>query len=145
MTLPTRADAAMVRMYLGSFVHRRRAFAVAIGALGLLLTACAGAQAPAAPSGPMPVVTAVHPLATRMGEKFNAQPDGNSAISIEGQNFTRDTVIMFGETTLQTTYGGDTVLTAIVPGALYSQVGSYPVYVRDNSKESNRLVFIVGP
>ena len=143
-TLPTRTYAAMVRMYLAVFVHRGRAFAVSVAALGLLLAACAGAQTPA-PSGPMPVITAVHPIATRIGEKFNPQPDGSSAISVEGQNFTPEAVIMFGETALQTTYGSDTILTAIVPGALYFQVGSYPVFVRDGTKESNRLAFIVGP
>ena len=144
MTLAIRAHAAMIRVYLGFSVQRRRAIAVALAAVALLLAACTGAQAPA-PSGPALVLTAVHPLATRAGEKFNAQPDGSSAISVEGQNFTPDAVIMFGEAALQTTYGSDTILTAIVPGALYFQVGSYPVYVRDGTKESNRLAFIVGP
>jgi hypothetical protein len=142
MTLVIRALAEMVRGYFGFSVHRRRA--VAVAAVGLLLAACTGSQAPAA-SGPAPELTTLHPLATRMGEKFNVQPDGNAAISVEGQNFTRETVIIFGETSLQTTYGSDSVLTAVVPSALYAQVGTYPVYLRDGSKESNRLAFIVGP
>ena len=144
MVLAIRAHAEIVSVYLGFPLPRRQSVAVLVAAVGLLLTACSGAQAPA-PSSPAPVLTVVHPTATRMGEKFNVQPDGNSAIAVEGENLTRDMVIVFGETRLQTTYGSERELTAIVPSALFAQMGSYPISVRDGSQESNKLVFIVGP
>ena len=102
------------------------------------------AQSPVAVPGGL-VLTAVHPSSVRLGDTFNVQPDGSPAIWIEGENFTRETVIIFGETQLNTAYGGERGLTAGLPAALFARVGSYPVYLRDGSKESNKLTFVVEP
>jgi hypothetical protein len=60
-----------------------------------------------------------------------------------GEHFTPATIIVLGDTPLETTYGSDRLLTARVPAALYGRPGSYPVYLRDSTGESSRLEFVV--
>src|SRR5580658_4465263 len=62
----------------------------------------AGSVDPAAPSI---VLKVLHPSVTPKGIKFNVQPNGISAIAVECENATRDTVIQFDNQPLTTVFG----------------------------------------
>jgi hypothetical protein len=109
-----------------------------LGAVGLLLVGCTRTTASAGP-----VLNRVNPNSTTAGTAFNVQSDGSSAIAVAGEHFTPATIIVLGDTPLETTYGSDRLLTARVPAALYGRPGSYPVYLRDSTGESSRLEFVV--
>lgn len=91
----------------------------------------------------IPLLRRLDPAAARANQAFNVQPGGQSALTAEAENATPDTVIVFGTRELVTTYGGPTLLTAIVPRELYLRPGHYPVYLRNRFGESNRLEFVV--
>jgi hypothetical protein len=92
-----------------------------------------------------PVLLRLHPSRTRSDQIFNIQPNGQAALAVDTENATPDTIIIFGNVPLTTTYGGPTLLTAIVPRELYAQPGRYTVHLRNRAGESNRLEFIVEP
>lgn len=95
--------------------------------------------------GPVPILLRLHPPRTRAGQGFNLQPGGQSALAVQAADATSDTVIVWGTRTLVTTYGGPTLLTALVPVELYARPGRYLVYLRNRFGESNRLEFVVEP
>jgi hypothetical protein len=92
-----------------------------------------------------PVLRRLGTSRIRLGETFNAQADGQSALWVETENAVPETVIYFDGTPLQTAYGGEHSLTAVVPEALLSTPGTSEVYLRYPGGESNRLVFTVQP
>lgn len=97
-----------------------------------------------APRGPEPIVLRrLHPANTRAGELFNLQTDGTAAIVVECANATPTTVIVFGSTTLATSYASANMLSGIVPPVLYSKPGRYPVKLLNDFGESNGLDFEV--
>jgi glycosyltransferase involved in cell wall biosynthesis len=71
----------------------------------------------------------LQPAATRTGRHFNLQPCGMSALAVDLIGAKPQSVVVFGETPLLTTYGGPTRLTALVPAELYSTSGEFSVYV----------------
>jgi len=97
------------------------------------------ASAPAAP----PAIGRLFPASTAAGRAFNPQPDGQSAISVECERATLDTVIVLDGTPLPTTYGGPNLVTALVPAALLAEAGPKPLYLKNHSGESNRVDFVV--
>lgn len=112
------------------------------------------ASASAAPSAATPtsgvaqrplVLHKLNPNRTQVGKVFNAQPNGQAALSVECENATPGTVIIFGDVPLATSYGSERWVTAIVPPELYSHPGRYEVYLRSGDRESNRVEFVVEP
>jgi len=92
-----------------------------------------------------PVLQQMGPLKTKAGVGFNVQPNGESAIWTIGENITRATVIVWGETQLPSTFGSATSATALVPKELYAKTGQYQICLLDKKtgKKSNSLVFTV--
>jgi hypothetical protein len=90
-----------------------------------------------------PTLQQVLPARTQVGQGFNVQRDGQSALAVICTNATPDTTIVFGMTPLTTFYGGSTWLSAIVPPDLYARPGRYPIYLVNRAGESSRIEFIV--
>jgi hypothetical protein len=91
------------------------------------------------------LVHQILPARTHIGQGFNIQPNGQSALAVDCEGATPSTAIMFGDTVLNTAYGGPTLVTAIVPAELWARPGHYEVYLKNESGESNRLGFVVEP
>ncbi len=89
------------------------------------------------------VIRRLHPAATVAGEPFNAQADGFSALMVECAHATPTTIIVMGSTMLPTTYGSENLLSATVPPEMYAEAGRYPVYLKGDFGDSNRLDFEV--
>jgi predicted O-methyltransferase YrrM len=90
-----------------------------------------------------PVLRELMPARTRVGQPFNEQTSGASAVAIACTDADPNGVVVFGTTALETTFGSRSLITAIVPGALLSRPDTYEVFVRQNGIESNRLRFVV--
>ncbi len=90
-----------------------------------------------------PVLRQLLPARNRVGESFNAQPNGSSALAIACSDASLESVVMFDKTPLVTTFGSAELLTAVVPQDLLSRAGEYEVFVRQNGIESNALRFVV--
>jgi len=101
--------------------------------------------APAAVAPVTPRLLRISPSGARVGQGFNVQPNGESAISVETENATRGTVIVFGNRPLVTAYGSPSWLTALVPTDLLTTPGQHDVYLQSGETESNRLPFVVEP
>lgn len=99
--------------------------------VGASLTSCvteAERRQPAA-ALPAPRIERLIPNATTAGVGFAVQPSGLSAISVRGADFEHASTIRFGDQDLETTFGDQTALTALVPQALYKNPGSITVTV----------------
>jgi hypothetical protein len=97
-------------------------------------------------SGPPPQALALDSIApprARVGQGFNVQPGGHSALALTVRDAVPGTVVVFGNLPLATTFGSDHLLTAIVPTELLQQPGRYPVYLKYDATESNRLEFVI--
>ena len=103
-----------------------------------LLTGCSREHNTAAP-----ILKALHPNAAVAGAPFNQQPNGESAMAAECEGATNTTVIVFGEERLKTVFGGDKLLTAIVPSQLTSKPGMIAVHLENEVGKSNVLSFSV--
>lgn len=74
-----------------------------------------------------PVITRILPDRVEVGGGFNVQPCGNSAIVIECENVTPETIVKVDGKALLTTFGGDRLLTALVGKEVLSAVGGREV------------------
>lgn len=92
-----------------------------------------------------PFLRQLTPASTSAGLGFNIQPNEQSAISVDCENATPATIIIFGATPLVTTYGNQHWLTALIPAELYARPGRYQVHLKNESGESNRIEFEVKP
>lgn len=94
---------------------------------------------------PSLVLKEIGPTKTKAGQGFYVQPNGVSAIWTKTENATQTTVIVWGETQLQTTFGSPDGLTALVPRELYSAPGQYQIYLLDTKAggKSSSLIFTV--
>jgi hypothetical protein len=99
---------------------------------------------PPAASAQKPTVLEMAPSVITVGQKFNTQPDGTSALGMKVKDATGAAVIVFGTRPLVTAHGPG-VLSALVPADLYSTPGTTPVFIRDAGGESNRVDFVVKP
>jgi hypothetical protein len=81
------------------------------------------------------------PTEITSGRDFNVQASGLSAIGLTTTGATPGTLIVWGESVLETVYGGPEFLTATVPRYLYALPGDYPLYLVDPKAKtrSNRL------
>ncbi|HZI67648.1 MAG TPA: IPT/TIG domain-containing protein [Thermoanaerobaculia bacterium] len=76
-------------------------------------------------------IVRLHPATAAPGVVFNRQPNGNSALAVVGTGFTRGDRVHWGGEPLKTVFGGETTLTAEVPGTLISQPGDVTITVKD--------------
>src|SRR5579883_351959 len=109
----------------------------------------APAAAPGQPAAPAvaapPVLHKLTPDRTRVAQAFNAQPNGDSALSVDVDNAVPGTVVLFDGAQLATVLGNEHWLTATVPPSFYGRPGQYEVYLKSPTGESNRLTFVVEP
>jgi hypothetical protein len=87
----------------------------------------------------------LNPAMTRTGSDFNMQPSGESALSLDCANTTPNTIVVFDNTPLATTYGNSGWVTALVPKNLYAKPGRYRVFLKNEVGDSNQLEFVVEP
>ena len=82
-----------------------------------------------------------------MGEPFQVQPDGKSAISVVGKNLHRGSRVRINGQPLATAWGAEgTAVSAIVPPELFAEPGMFPLSVESPSGDlSNTIPFIVLP
>jgi hypothetical protein len=88
-----------------------------------------------------PHLTTLYPDRSFVGAKFNEQPNGQAAIGITGQRFDSSSIIYFNEEPLETGYGNDGLVTALVPDKFVNSVGDINVYVVNRGRfKSNTLI-----
>jgi glycosyltransferase involved in cell wall biosynthesis len=75
---------------------------------------------------------------------FNVQPSGDSALSIVCERADEQTVVLFDDLPLQTTFGSEEFLSALLPPRAYERPGRYHVCLRDARGSSNEILFVVG-
>jgi hypothetical protein len=86
----------------------------------------------------------VYPDSTVAGVKFQIQPNGQSAIAVEGIHFQPGAIVLFNGLDLKTTYGNSGLLSALVPDDIISHVGAIKIRVRNaNGDASNEVDFNV--
>ncbi len=88
------------------------------------------------------------PTDIKAGQIFNKQPNGESAIWTQTENATLSTVLVLNGVPLDTAPQQDgTLVTAVVPRALYEKPGEYSLYLLDKktNQKSNELKVIVNP
>lgn len=96
-------------------------------------------------TGPEPKVTQLYPGTIAPGKSFNAQPDGQSALGVAGENFLPGAALMWDGKKLTTVFGKGSGLSALVPGTLIAHAGSHQVWaVNPDGKASNKVEFKVG-
>ncbi|HEY4248074.1 MAG TPA: hypothetical protein VGM64_14580 [Lacunisphaera sp.] len=98
-------------------------------------------------SGPLkpPSLISVAPNSTVAGRPFNMQPNGISAISVECNDASPQSILYWNSTPLQTAYGNSGWLTALVPKELYAVPGVCEISIGTNSPASNKVLFHVRP
>jgi len=143
----------------------RRLFSSAVlllfGAVAISSSGCRGSEAPApapvpaaeqsavaAPPAPSRAIVRLHPATAKLGEAFNRQPNGSSAIAVVGAGFVRGDKVYWGGQVLKTVFGGETTLTVEVPPALVSQPGDVAISVKNRDDPQSmevRATFRVVP
>lgn len=73
----------------------------------------------------------LHPETVRAGGGFNVQPDGRSALSVSCENAGPWTSIVLDGEPRETTYGGSTRLSVLVPAAVTDRPGSHRIHLMD--------------
>ena len=78
---------------------------------------------------------------------FQVQPNGSSAIWGDCIGATSDTVIVWGGNDLQTTFGGASAVSGLVPKSLYAEAGDKVVFLLDTATglRSESALFEVKP
>lgn len=72
------------------------------------------------------------PASVTLGNGFNVQPNGQSALWMIGENVSKDTVICWEGKALKTQVDPEqSVLTALVPKELYATEGRYTIFFKD--------------
>jgi hypothetical protein len=109
-----------------------------------LLSSCSEKPLPTKSEAAPPIILKLlHPSETPRGIKFNEQPSGISAIAVECENATKDTVILFDNNALTTVFGNSSLLTAEVPPEYYSQPRVIAVSLKGPTGHSGSLPFVV--
>ena len=87
----------------------------------------------------------IGPNKVKAGVGFNIQPNGSSAMCVKTEQATKDTVIVWGDSKLQTAYKNPKLLTAGVPNELFSKPGDFKIYLLDQktNQKSNSVTLVV--
>lgn len=87
----------------------------------------------------------IGPSKVKAGVGFNLQPNGKSAMWVKTENATKDTVIYWANSKLQTSYSTPNLLTAFVPNELFSKPGMFKIYLLDqkNKQKSDSITMVV--
>jgi hypothetical protein len=91
------------------------------------------------------VLKRITPSETKVNTSFNYQETtGHSALVLFVNNATPRVKVVFNGVELKTAYGLE-FISASIPPNLYAVPGSYEVYLVDDSRVSNKIIFIVLP
>ncbi len=90
-----------------------------------------------------PVLKRLYPDRTRAGCPTNPQPGGFGALAVDCENAVPGTIVRFGSTPLQTSYGSPRRLTALAPPGLFAKPGVIAVSLVNHFGESNSLRFLI--
>ena len=95
-------------------------------------------------SASSPFIQAFGPENVIKGTKFYKQPNGMSAMWVKGENFNGDCEIVWEDQALPTSiYEKGTVVTALVPDDLYSDMKRYEIRIRNKiTNEISNSVFL---
>src|SRR5262249_19679741 len=80
------------------------------------------------------------PTTTGLSKSAGTEGDPGFALTVTGTNFTSSSQVVFGGTTLATTFGSATQLTATVPASLLADEGVLSVTVTDPSRGTSAPV-----
>ncbi len=97
-----------------------------------------------ASAGPLVLMT-TSPARARVGEGFNVQPNGQSAIAVSGAGVTPTTRIVMDGVDLASHYIDSSMITALVPPQLIARPGQERIWLRDGGVRSNDVVFRLLP
>jgi hypothetical protein len=78
-------------------------------------------------------VVRISPSRLAVGEMFNRQPTGDSAIWVDCVNATRSTEVVFDGVVLKSVAASPVVVTALVPPSLVATSGKKRISLRDSS------------
>jgi hypothetical protein len=109
-------------------VHHLRYDSNGFFLLGFLLLSSACSPAP---DIPRPAIEILYPAATLVGQGFNIQPDGSSALAIKCRNANASSAIVWEGARLVTAFGGPTAISGIVPKDLFMRPGKYRIEILD--------------
>ncbi|MEZ5353644.1 MAG: hypothetical protein R2762_13480 [Bryobacteraceae bacterium] len=124
---------------------RRSLAAIPLFALLCLTLADCGDPDLAAPGAP-PHIASIVPDTTQAGVPFNKQPNGDAALSVNGEAFAEGAVVTANGAKLPTTFGNAGWVTAVMPAAMYAQPGIIAIQVSNpNGATSNAVDFNVKP
>jgi len=95
-------------------------------------------------TGSPPRISGLRPAACVVGQGFNVQPNGESAIAVDGENFLPGATIYFDRSPLVSAFGNTGTLTATVPESLLRKPRVAKVHVKNpDGKVSNSMSFSV--
>jgi hypothetical protein len=94
------------------------------------------------PSPPLRIVE-LFPAEAAVGQPFNRQPNGLSAIGVAVEGARPSTRVLMGGRELETTFGDEHLVTALVPADLLRRPASHVVQIRDGDQLSDPLHFTV--
>ena len=97
-----------------------------------------------ASAGPL-VLTTTSPARARVGEGFNVQPNGQSAIAVLGAGVTPTTRIVMDGVDLASHYIDSSMITALVPPQLIARPGQERIWLRDGGVRSNVVLLTLYP
>jgi hypothetical protein len=91
-----------------------------------------------------PEISELSPSETRQNERFQLQPNGNSALGVNGNFFQHGAVILVNGKELPTTYGNGKGITALFPNNLIEKKARLTITVRNpDGQVSNPSTFTV--
>jgi hypothetical protein len=85
------------------------------------------------------------PKETHVGQGFNIQPNGESAMWLRVKNVTANTVLVVNDTVVPVLYDGQEIMTLIIPPEYYAVPRTYDLYLLDplTQGKSNLVKFVV--
>ena len=82
-------------------------------------------------AGPPPAILHLYPDHTRQGVRFQIQPSGASAMSVDGSGFVPGSQILWNAKPLDTAYGNRALISGIVPAELFGTAGEVSIQVQN--------------
>jgi hypothetical protein len=95
-------------------------------------------------TGPAPQISAVSPTGAVAGRGFNVQPSGDSAVGVAGAAFLPGLNVVVDGKPMNTVFGRDNFISAVIPSALIARAGAHQIWVANPDKKiSNKIQFQV--
>jgi hypothetical protein len=95
-------------------------------------------------SGPAPQITALSPTGAVAGQGFNVQPGGDSALGVTGVGFLPGLSLVVDGKPMNTVFGHDNFVSAVIAGAVIAKAGAHQVWVANPDKKvSSKVEFKV--